>query len=178
MIVLYILLALAVLLAAFLIWVAMKPGEFQVTRQQSMAAPASVVFPLVNNLRMWPLWSPWDKLDPEMQKTYEGSDEGTGASYAWNGNKKAGQGRMTIIDSKQDKMVGMRLDFISPFPCSNDVKFTFKPEGNGTLVNWKMTGTNGFMGKLFCTFMNMDKMVGTDFEKGLTAMKAVAEKKA
>lgn len=176
MIALYILIAVAVLLALFLIYVAMKPGDFKITRQTSIAAPPGTVFPLVNNLRMWPLWSPWEKLDPDMQRNYEGSGDGTGTSYGWSGNSKAGEGRMTIIESKPDKEVGIRLDFIKPFKCTNDVKFAFKPVGSNTNVNWTMTGTNGFMGKLFCTFMNMDKMVGTDFEKGLASMKAEAER--
>ncbi|MFT3879554.1 MAG: SRPBCC family protein [Gemmatales bacterium] len=173
---LYILLGIAALVVLFIIIVAMQPAQFEVKRSTTIAAPASTVFPLVNNLRMWPLWSPWEKLDPKMEKTFEGSGEGPGSSYAWNGNNQVGEGRNTILDTKQDRLVHIRLDFVRPFKASNDVKFTFEPSGNNTNVNWSMTGSNGFIGKAFCMFMNMDKMVGTDFEKGLAAMKAEAER--
>lgn len=172
----YILVGIALILAVFAIIVAMQPSEFTVTRSTSIAAAPSKVFPLVNNLRMWPLWSPWEKLDPDMRKEYGGSDEGAGATYGWNGNSKVGEGRNTITESKPNEMVAMRLEFIRPFQCSNDVKFTFKPEGSGTKVTWKMMGRNKFIAKAFCLFMNMDKMVGADFDKGLAAMKAEAEK--
>lgn len=172
----YILIGLAVLVAIFLIIVAMQPAEFTIVRSTKIAASPSKVFPLVNNLRMWQLWSPWEKLDPQMNKVYEGSDEGAGATYAWNGNNKVGEGRITILDSKPSDQIDIRLDFIRPFKATNDVEFTFKPEGNATNVTWKMDGRNSFMAKAFCMFMNMDKMVGADFEKGLAAMKAEAEK--
>lgn len=173
----YILIGIAVVIVLFLIIVATRPAEFTVVRSASMAALPNKVFPLVNNLRMWPLWSPWEKLDPEMQKVYEGNDEGAGATYAWNGNNKVGEGRITILDSHPTEKIGIRLDFVRPFKCSNDVKFTFKPEGTSTKVTWQMTGRNNFIAKAFCMFMNMDKMVGADFEKGLAAMKAEAERK-
>lgn len=173
---LYIVLGLAALIVLFVVIVSMQPAEFTVKRSTSIAASPAKVFPLVNNLHMWPLWSPWEKLDPDMQKTFEGSGEGAGSSYGWNGNNKVGEGRNTILDIKPNEMVHMRLDFVRPFKCSNDVKFTFKPEGSNTNVAWTMTGHNSFMAKAFCMFMNMDKMVGADFEKGLAAMKAEAEK--
>lgn len=173
---LYILLGLAALVVLFIIIVVMQPSEFEVKRSTSIEAAPSKVFPLVNNLRMWPLWSPWEKLDPAMEKTFEGSGEGPGSSYSWNGNNKVGEGRNTILESKQDQLVHMRLDFVRPFKASNDVKFTFKPEGSGTHVNWAMTGQKNFVFKAFGMFMDMDKMVGTDFEKGLAAMKVEAER--
>lgn len=171
----YILIGIGVLLAIFFVIVAMQPGEFAIERSTSISALPTKVFPLVNNLRMWALWSPWEKLDPKMKREFEG-EEGAGATYAWDGDGKAGQGRMTIVVSKPTSKVDIRLDFLRPFKCTNDVKFTFKPEGSNTNVNWKMTGKNGFIGKAFCMFMNMDKMVGGDFEKGLAALKAEAEK--
>jgi len=173
---LYILLGLAVLLLIFFVIVAMQPAEFQVQRSTSIAAPPATVFPLVNNLHMWPLWSPWEKLDPQMQKTFEGSGEGAGSSYGWSGNNKVGEGRNTILDSKPPELVHIRLDFVRPFKATNEVKFTFKPEGSNTNVNWAMTGRKNFIFKAFSMFMNMDKMVGSDFEKGLAAMKAEAER--
>lgn len=172
----YILIAIAVLVAIFAVVVAMQPSEFTVTRSTSIAAEPSKIFPLVNNLRMWPLWSPWEKLDPDMRKEYGGSDEGAGATYGWNGNNKVGEGRNTITESKPNELVAMQLEFIRPFKCNNDVRFTFKPSGSSTNVTWKMTGRNNFVAKAFCMFMNMDKMVGADFEKGLAAMKVEAEK--
>lgn len=172
----YILLGLAALILVFFIIVAMQPSEFTVKRSTSISAAPSKVFPLVNNLRMWPLWSPWEKLDPNMEKTFEGSGEGPGSSYGWNGNNKVGEGRNTILDIKQDRLVHIRLDFVRPFKSTSEAKFTFTPEGSNTNVDWAMTGKNGFIGKAFCMFMNMDKMIGTDFEKGLAAMKAEAEK--
>lgn len=173
---LYILLGLAALVLIFFIIVALQPTEFTVMRTTSIAASPATVFPLVNNLRMWPLWSPWEKLDPEMQKTFEGSGEGAGSSYSWNGNNKVGEGRNTILDSKAPELVHIRLEFVRPFKATNDVKFTFKPEGSNTGVTWTMTGRKNFIFKAFCLFMNMDKMVGADFEKGLAAMKAEAER--
>jgi uncharacterized protein YndB with AHSA1/START domain len=173
---LYILLGITALVVLFVIIVAMQPSQFEVKRSTTITAPPATVFPLVNNLRMWALWSPWENLDPQMEKTFEGTGEGPGSSYAWNGNDKVGEGRNTILDIKQDKFIHMRLDFVRPFKASNDVKFTFEPSGSSTNVNWSMTGHNGFIGKAFCMFMNMDKMVGTDFEKDLAAMKAEAEK--
>lgn len=173
---LYVLLGIAAVVILFVIIVAMQPAEFEVKRSTSIAAPPAKVFPLVNNLRMWGLWSPWEKMDPEMQKTFEGPGEGIGSSYAWNGNNKVGEGRNTILDVKQDKLVHIRLDFLRPFKATNDVKFTFQPEGNGTNVTWSMTGKKGFVFKAFGLFMNMDKMVGADFEKGLAAMKTEAER--
>jgi len=173
---LYVVIGIVALVLLFVIIVAMQPAEFTVVRSTSIAALPNKVFPLVNNLRMWPLWSPWEKMDPDMQRVYEGNDEGAGATYAWNGNNKVGEGRITIVDSNPTDKIGIRLEFIRPFKATNDVKFTFKPEGTNTNVTWKMNGSNGFMAKAFCMFMNMDKMVGTDFEKGLAAIKAEAER--
>lgn len=173
---LYILLGIAVVVLLFIIIVAMQPAEFEVKRSTNIAAAPGTIFPLVNNLRMWPLWSPWEKMDPDMQKTYEGSGEGVGSSYGWSGNNKVGEGRNTILDVKQDKLIHLRLDFLRPFKATNDVKFTFEPAGSSTNVTWSMTGRKGFLFKAFGLFMSMDKMVGTDFEKGLAAMKAEAER--
>jgi len=133
------------------------------------------VFAQVNDFHKWDAWSPWAKLDPNMKQNYEGAPAGTGAMYSWTGNDQVGQGRMTITDSKPSELVKIKLEFIKPWTATNATDFMFTPQGNQTSVKWTMDGDNTFMGKAFGLFMNMDKMVGGDFEKGLAQMKAVAE---
>ena len=172
-----ILIVLAVLLVVFALFVAMRPSEFRITRSAKIAAPPSAVFPLVNDLHQWMAWSPWEQKDPGMTRSYEGPSAGVGAGYGWSGNKDVGAGRMTITDSRPDDLVRIRLEFLKPFKATNTTEFTFTPAADGrtTNVTWTMTGHNNFMGKAFCLFMDMDKMVGADFEKGLAAMKTTAE---
>jgi uncharacterized protein YndB with AHSA1/START domain len=171
-----ILIGLAVLVVVFVAVVAMQPSEFRVVRNATIAAPAPVVFAEVNDFRKWEAWSPWAKLDPAMQKTYTGAPAGAGAVYAWSGNGEVGEGRTTITESRPGDLVRIRLEFVRPFAVTNDVEFTFKPDGNRTAVTWRMTGRNGFMAKAAGLFMDMDKMVGDQFETGLAQLKAVAEK--
>jgi hypothetical protein len=140
-----------------------------------ISAPAPVVFAQVNDLHRWENWSPWAKLDPNMKVAHEGPPAGKGAVYSWAGNSKVGEGRMTIIESRPNELVRINLEFIKPFAATNITEFTFKPEGNGTAVSWSMSGENNFLSKAVCLFMNMDKMVGGDFEKGLAALKSVSE---
>ena len=163
------------LIVVLLAIIAMQPAAFRIVRSARIAAPAAAIFPHVNNLRAWEAWSPFEKLDPAMKRTYEGAQAGTGASYAWSGNSKAGEGRCTIMESHPDTLVRLKLEFVRPFACTNAVDFTFKPEGNQTVVTWDMTGENNFMAKGFSLFVNMDKMVGGEFEKGLANMKMVVE---
>jgi len=170
-----ILVVIAVVIIAFLIVVALQPADFNVTRSTTITAPAKVVFAQVNDLHKWDAWSPWAKLDPAMKQTHEGASAGTGAVYSWTGNKQVGEGRMTITESRTNELIRIKLEFLKPFASINTTEFTFKPEGSQTTVNWSMRGTNNFMAKAFCIFMNMDKMVGGDFEKGLAQMKSVAE---
>ena len=170
-----VLIVVAVLLVVFIIIVATRPSEFQITRTATMNAPAEVVFAQVNDFQSWRAWSPWEGKDPAMKRTYEGPPAGRGAVYAWAGNKEVGEGRMTLTESRPHELIRIKLDFIKPFAATNTTEFTFKPQGEQTHVTWTMTGHNGFMAKAFCMFMDMDKMVGGDFEKGLAAMKAVAE---
>jgi hypothetical protein len=151
----------------------MQPGEFRVTRSATMPAPAVAVFPHVNNLRSWEAWSPWARLDPTAKSSFEGPDAGNGASMAWAGNNKVGEGRMTITESRPDEMVRIRLEFLKPMKATNSALFSFKPDGGGTLVTWTMSGTNSFAGKLFNLFVNCEKMVGAQFEQGLANMRAV-----
>lgn len=157
---------------------AMKPSAFKVVREGDIAAPPSVVFPLINDFHAWPAWSPWEKLDPNMKRTLDGPPAGKGATYAWAGNEKAGEGKMTITQSVPDAHVALDLDFIKPFASSNKVDFTLEPRGDGTHVTWTMNGNNNFTVKVFSVFMNIDEMVGNDFDAGLANLKALAESQA
>ena len=169
--------AFGIIIVVFFIIVAMKPDNFRITRSMLMAAPASAIFGHINNLHNWNVWSPWAKLDPNSKATYSGPVEGVGASFKWEGNDKVGVGTMTIVESRLNEYVKFNLEFIKPFAATNAAKFTLRPQGNGTLVTWSMSGTNNFMGKLMSVIMDCDKMVGGQFEKGLTDLKAIVEKK-
>jgi hypothetical protein len=170
-----ILIGLALVLIAFLIVVALQPADFRVERSITVASPPSAPFAQVNDFRNWSKWSPWDKLDPDMKRTYGETTAGTGATYAWEGNKQVGSGNMTITESRADEFVGIRLEFLKPFKATNQTEFSFVPENGGTTVRWVMTGKNNFISKAMCLFMDMDKMIGGDFEKGLAGIKAAAE---
>jgi len=165
----------AALVVLFVALVAVQPSEFTITRSATISAPPATVFPLVNDFHAWGAWSPWEKLDTGMKKTFSGSEKGKGAVYEWSGNDKVGTGRMEITDSRENAQIDIKLDFIAPFAASNTTLFTFVPEGAGTKVVWAMSGHNNFLSKAFSLFMNMDKMVGSDFEKGLAEMKKAAE---
>ena len=155
--------------------VAMQPSEFRITRSRTISAPAADVFAQVNDLHHWEAWSPWAKIDPAMKQLYEGAPAGTGASYSWFGNNKVGEGRMTITESQPSEVVTIRLEFKKPFTATNTAEFTFKPDDQKTVVTCTMTGKKNFMFKAFGLFMSMDKMLGSEFEKGLAQMKAVVE---
>lgn len=172
---LYILAGTVAVLIALIIIVALQPDEFRVSRKISIAAKASEVFPHVNDFHNWDAWSPWAKLDPAMKQSFRGADSGAGAIYSWSGNDKVGEGEMSIISSQPTNRIEIKLDFVRPFPCNNMVEFTFEPEGNQTNVTWNMTGKNNFMAKAFSLLINMDKMVGGDFEKGLSQLKTTVE---
>lgn len=162
--------------AIFCTVVALQPAHYHVERSATVNAPAITVFNQVNDFHKWDAWSPWAKLDPNMKTTFEGAPAGNGAVYSWVGNSDVGEGRMTITDSKPGELIKIKLEFIKPFAATNATVFTFKPQGNQTAVTWTMDGDNNFVGKAFSLVMNMDKMVGGDFEKGLAQMKTVAEK--
>jgi Polyketide cyclase / dehydrase and lipid transport len=164
-----------VVIGVFAVIVAMRPSDFRVERSAVVAAPAPVVFAQVNDLHNWDAWSPFAKLDPAAKQTFEGPRAGTGAALAWAGNKQAGEGRMTITESRPYELIRFRLDFVKPFAVTNTAEFTFTPRGDQTAVTWSMSGRQNFMAKAFCMFMSMDKMVGGEFEKGLAQMKSVAE---
>jgi hypothetical protein len=172
-----ILIVVAAIVVVLVAVVAMQPTEFRIVRSGAISAPAADVFAQVNDFHNWSAWSPWEKLDPALKRTHEGAPAGTGAIYSWIGNKKVGEGRMTLTESKPTDLIRIKLEFLKPFKATNTAEFTFKPEGNQTVVTWSMIGRKNFMLKAFGLFMNMDKMVGGDFEKGLANMKAVVEAK-
>ena len=168
---------LAVLVLGFLIVVAMQPDEFRVSRSAKMNAPPSAPFAQVNDYHNWDGWSPWAKLDPTAKVTFEGPSSGTGAKFSWSGNDEVGAGQQTIIESKPDELIRIKLDFEKPFKNTCTAEFAFQPQGDQTLVTWSMFGKNNFLGKAFSLFMNCDKMIGGEFEKGLESMKAIVEAK-
>ena len=167
--------AIVILLAGFAVVVAMQPAEFRITRTVTIAAPAEQVFPLVNDLRRSAAWSPWEKLDPAMKRTYEGPAAGVGAAYAWDGNDKVGAGRLRIVESEPNARVKMQLSYTRPFEGVNTTELVLRPQGGTTQVEWSLNGTKGFIQKGVCMFVSMDKMVGPDFEKGLGQLKSLAE---
>ena len=173
--VIYIFVGLALVIAVFAIVAALQPTDFRISRTVRIAAPAPVVFAEVNDFHKWTAWSPYEKFDPAMKRSYEGAPAGDGAVYSWNGNRNAGEGRSTIIESRPNELVKIRLEFVRPFKCTNTAEFTFAPEGDTTAVTWSLYGKNTFMGKAFGLIMNMDKMVGGQFEDGLGQLKSVAE---
>ena len=170
-----VLLALAVLVVALVVVVALQPGDFRIERSATIAAPAPVVFAQVHDFHRWAAWSPWARIDPAMKQGFEGAPAGTGAVYTWAGNHEVGEGRMTMTETRPAELVRIRLEFTKPFAATNMAEFTFRPEGAGTAVTWRMTGERNFIAKAVCLVMNMDKMVGGMFEKGLAQMKTVAE---
>lgn len=165
----------SVVIGVFVIVVATRPAEFRIERSTTIAAPPERVFHQVNDFRAWSGWSPWDKLDPNLTRSFSGPPNGTGASYAWVGNENVGEGRMTIEKSTPPSEVVIKLEFLKPWEATNTTVFSFTPEGAGTRVNWAMTGENNFASKAFSLFVDMDQLVGADFDRGLAAMKALAE---
>ena len=152
----------------------MANATFTVERSASIAAPPQTVYDLVVDFHEWPQWSPWEELDPDMERTHSGADSGVGAKYAWSGNRKAGRGDMTITDAQPPSKVQIALNFVKPFKSSNTTTFTLTPEGEGTEVLWSMTGPRPLLMRIFGFVFDMDKMVGKDFEKGLAGLQKAA----
>jgi hypothetical protein len=171
-----ILIAVALLIAGVLVFASTKPDTFRVVRSTTIQAPANKVFPLINDFRTWGSWSPYEKKDPAMKRTFGATASGKGAAYAWDGNKEIGQGSMEITESSPSSEVRLKLDFVKPFEAHNIVDFTLKPEGDATRITWAMHGPAPFFSKLMQVFCDMDTMVGTDFEAGLANLKAIAER--
>jgi hypothetical protein len=167
----------AIAVAVFVSVVALQPSDYTISRSTTIDAPASTVFPHVNSLRNWNAWSPWDKIDPNLTRTYEGPEAGVGAVYTWAGDQNVGEGKMTIVESRPDEQIRIKLEFFKPMAGVADAVFTFQPSGNQTAVTWAMSGKNNFMGKMMSLLMDMDKMIGGNFEQGLASLKQVAEAK-
>lgn len=165
-----------VLIAGVLIFAATKPDTFRIERSASIKAPPEKIFAIINDLKRWDEWSPWEKKDPAMKRTYGATTSGKGATYGWVGNKEVGEGRMEIVESALPSKVALKLDFLKPFEAHNMVDFTLEPKGGSTSVTWAMQGPASYPVKIMHVFFSMDRMVGKDFESGLANLKLAAEK--
>lgn len=170
-----ILLIVAVLIAAILIYASAQPDTFTVERSTHIHAPAESIYPLIEDFHNWAQWSPYEALDADLNKTYSGASRGEGAVYEWEG-KKAGVGRMEITDTQPPRMVEIDLRFMKPFKSRNTTIFALDEQEASTKVIWRMSGPMPFVSKLMCLVISMDRLVGKDFEKGLASMKQVAER--
>jgi len=164
------------LVAAVLIFAATRPDSLRVQRAASIKAPPEKIFPLISDFKRWAAWSPYEKKDPGMKRSYGGAAEGKGATYAWDGDSNVGQGRMEITDAQSPGRVAIKLDFTRPFEAHNNVVFTLLAKGDATEVTWDMQGPANYLSKLIGVFVNMDRMIGQDFEVGLANLRSVAEK--
>src|SRR6478736_1386145 len=168
---------LAIAIAVILILAAAKPDRFGIQRATTVKAPPEKIFPLINDFHQWGSWSPYENKDPAMKRSYSGATSGNGAVYAWEGNNNVGSGRMEILDASSPSKIIIKLDFFKPFEGHNTAEFTMLPQGDATTnINWVMHGPAPFMSKVMQVFMNMDNMIGKDFEIGLANLKRLAEK--
>lgn len=161
-------------IAVVLILAMQQLDQFRVQRTVTISAPAERILPHIADFHQWSAWSPYEHLDPAMQRTFSGAETGKGSIYEWSGNSDVGQGRMEILDATPDK-VTIKLDFHKPMEASNTAEFTLQPKGNATDVTWAMYGPMPFISKIMCVFFDLDKMIGPDFEKGLADLKKVSE---
>lgn len=168
--------AVVVLIAAVLVVAATRPNSFRVQRSTSIKAPAEKIFPLLADFHAWSAWSPWEKLDPAMKRTHSGEASGKGAAYAWDGNNSVGAGRMEIAEITPPSKLTIKLDFSKPLEGHNTAEFTLVPKGEVTEVTWAMFGPSPYLSKLIGLFLNMDSMIGGNFETGLANLKGLAEK--
>jgi hypothetical protein len=166
----------AVLIAAVLIYAATRPDMFVVQRTTRIKAAPDKIYPFINDFHLWGQWSPWENKDPAMKRTFSGAQNGTGAVYAWEGNKNVGSGRMEIVETSPSSRVTIKLDFIKPFEARNIAEFTFAPSADATQVKWAMRGPLPLFGKVMHLFINMDRMVGKDFDIGLANLKSISER--
>jgi hypothetical protein len=166
---------LVVIVIAILIFAATGPATFHVERSTMIAATPEKISPFVNDFHNWNQWSPWAKLDPNMRVSYSGASSGQGAIYEWEGNSKVGKGRMEIL-AAEPTVTSIKLDFLSPFASHNQANFILQPQGSATRVTWTMDGPNTFASKLMSVFVSMDKMIGKDFDTGLSQLKSAAER--
>jgi uncharacterized protein YndB with AHSA1/START domain len=156
--------------------ISLQPATFHIERSIVMTASPAAAFAQVNDFHAWQAWSPWEKLDPAMQRTFSGAQSGEGAVYSWKGNSDVGAGRMEILEVVPAQKVAIKLDFSEPMESSSITNFTLQPQGTATTVTWNMSGPMPFLSKVMSVFASMDKMIGKDFEKGLSQLKAEAEK--
>jgi carbon monoxide dehydrogenase subunit G len=173
---LIVLAVIAVGIAGVLAYAATRPDDFRVQRSAAIKAPPEKIFPFINDFRQWGAWSPYEKIDPGMKRTYGAASVGKGATYAWEGNSNVGSGSMEILEAPAPSKVVIKLDFSRPFEAHNIAEFTLVPNGDGTDVTWSMHGPVPYFAKLIHLFLNMDKMVGGQFATGLANLKAAAEK--
>ena len=171
-----VLIVLAVAVAGVLALAATKPDTFRVQRTATIKAPPEKIAGVLSDFRGWEAWSPWEKMDPAMKRSFGAATSGKGATYAWEGSKDVGQGSMEIAESSAPGKIRLKLDFVKPFEAHNLVVFTLEPKGGATDVTWAMEGPVPYFAKIIHVFINMDNMVGRDFEAGLSAMKTIAEK--
>ena len=165
-----------VVIAGVLAFAATRPDAFRVERSVSIKAGPDKIFPYLDDFNRWAAWSPWEKLDPSMKRSFSGAASGKGAAYAWEGNSKVGAGRMEITDATAPTRLLIKLDFIRPFEGHNTAEYTLEPAGDTTKVTWAMFGPAPYISKLMGVFVSMDSMIGKDFEAGLANLKAAAEK--
>jgi uncharacterized protein YndB with AHSA1/START domain len=163
-----------VLVTVLVLLINKRPAKFRIARSAEIDAPAPAVFALMDDFHAWAKWSPWEKLDPTMKKTFHGPASGVGAGYTWAGNRKAGQGRMTIVECKPSERLIIKLEFLKPFTATNQTTFNLSPTAKGTTVQWIMEGDSNFAHKALSLFMNMDDLVGKQFEEGLSNLSAAA----
>jgi hypothetical protein len=168
-----ILIGVAIVIAVLAAVIAMRPSEFHVARTATIPASAPAVFAEVNDMRRWLAWSPFEKSDPAMKREFSGAPAGVGSTYGWSGNKQAGEGRATIIESRPNDLIQIRLDFVRPFKGTNTAEFSFQPQGGQTVVTWSMSGKANFMFKAIGLFMNCEEMCGKQFEEGLAKLGSV-----
>jgi len=166
---------LALIFAVITVLALTKPDSYRVERSITITAPPEKIIGLITDFHQWGAWSPWEKIDPNMVRTFSGAASGKGALYYWKGNSDVGEGRMEVTDVTSPSSVAIKLDFIAPFESANTTVFKLAPQGGATNVTWTMDGPMTFTTKLMSVFVSMDAMIGKDFEKGLANMKAVAE---
>jgi uncharacterized protein YndB with AHSA1/START domain len=176
----YVAVALVVVIAGILIYATTLPDSFRVQRSASIKAPPDKIFALINDLRSWSAWSPYEKKDPAMKRAFSGAPSGKGAVYEWDGDKNVGKGRMEITEATPPGKIVIKLDFIKPFEGHNTAEFTMEAKGDNTAVTWAMYGACPYMAKVMrvvmAPFMNIDDMIGNDFTAGLASLKATVEK--
>jgi len=165
-----------IVIGAVLAYAATRPDALHIQRSMTIKAPPEKLFPLISDFHRWNAWSPYEKIDPAMKRAYSGSANGKGAVYEWEGNSSVGQGRMEITNAVPSSRVTIKLDFLKPLEGHDVAEFTLVPQGDSTTVTWTMDGPTPYVGKVIGVFVNMDTMIGGEFEAGLANLKTIVEK--